>query len=167
MNVLITLVTVLAVATAHADGTATLAERAASIEQASNEPDGARVVIGHLSRTLGLSAATLRAQRAATRLDWGDLLVAHYMARRGSLRLEDLATEHRSGKTWEDLARDHAIDVAGLTDDVRHSEEAIEQRSEDKAPRGTVPGRTSAEARPGPARVPGRPGLDRPAAATV
>jgi hypothetical protein len=140
MILLFTLVILLGVAPVHAGETPTLAERAAAIEHAANEPDGARVVIGHLSRTLRLSAETLRAERTTTGLDWGDLLIAHHMARQGSLRLEDLVTAHRSGKAWEDIARDHAVDVARLTDDVRQSQEAIEQHAEDKGPRGTETG---------------------------
>jgi len=36
-------------------------------------PDGERVVLGHLSRKLGMSADALRAQRAQTGLGCGDL----------------------------------------------------------------------------------------------
>src|SRR5204862_469539 len=57
-----------------------LAERAAAIEAAAEEPDGERVVLGHLSRTLGMSAEALRAQRAQTGLGWGDLLIANRLS---------------------------------------------------------------------------------------
>src|SRR5205814_1251801 len=56
---------------AVAEPSVTLAERAAAIEAAAEEPDGERVVLGHLSRKLGMSAEALRAQRAQTGLGWG------------------------------------------------------------------------------------------------
>ena len=43
---------------------ATLEARAAAIENATAQPVGGRVVVGHLSRKLGISAEVLRQQRA-------------------------------------------------------------------------------------------------------
>jgi hypothetical protein len=43
---------------------ATLAELAAAIDRVATEPDGDRVVVGHISQTLATSAETLRADRA-------------------------------------------------------------------------------------------------------
>ena len=58
-----------ATAVAGADAL-TLAERAAAIERASQEPDGVRVVVGHLSRLLGMSVDALRTQRTERGLNW-------------------------------------------------------------------------------------------------
>ena len=46
----------------------TLEDRARAIERASTLPEGVRVVLGHLSRELALSAESLRAERAKTGL---------------------------------------------------------------------------------------------------
>ena len=58
-----------------------LSESVAAIERASTEPDGTRVVVGHISRKLGVSVETLRQERAQTGLGWGDLLLAHRLAK--------------------------------------------------------------------------------------
>ena len=110
----------------------TLANRAAAIERASQAPDGVRVVLGHLSRRLGLSVETLRAQKAQFGLNWGDLLIAHRVSRAADLPLEDIVAEFRSGKTWEEVAAARHVDVAPLVGQVQQSEEIVEQRSEDK-----------------------------------
>jgi hypothetical protein len=120
----------------------TLAERAAAIEGTANEPDGERVVLGHLSRKLGMSADVLRAQRAQTGLGWGDLLIANRLALETHTPLETLIAESRAGATWEDIAREHGADVERLGKDVRTSEEAMEQRSEDKYRHASTAGPT-------------------------
>ena len=119
----------------------TLADRAAAIEQTAEEPDGERVVLGHLSRKLNMSAETLRAQRAQTGLGWGDLFIANRLALETQAPFETLVAEMRGGQDWESVARAHGADLTRLESDVRASEEAMEQRTEDKSPHGTtVPG---------------------------
>jgi hypothetical protein len=49
----------------------TLEELAAAIDRVRTVPDGERVVVGHISRKLGLSVEVLRTQRARTGLDNG------------------------------------------------------------------------------------------------
>src|SRR5690349_717536 len=58
----------------------TLAQCAAAIDTAAAEPDGERVVLGHLSRKLRVSAETLRSQRMQTGLGWGELLIANRLS---------------------------------------------------------------------------------------
>src|SRR2546428_3674210 len=111
-----------------------LSERAAAIERASMEPDGTRVVVGHISRKLAISVETLRAQRAQTEFGWGDLLIAHRLAKVTGRTFEQIAAESRSGKTWEEIARVHDVDSAKLVADLQQSLDAIEKRSEDRPP---------------------------------
>jgi hypothetical protein len=116
----------------------TLAERAAAIERTAGEPDGERVVLGHLSRKLNMSAETLRAQRAQMGLGWGDLFIANRLALETQTPFETLVAEMRGGQDWESVARAHGADLQRLQTDVRASEEAVEQRSEDKSPHATT-----------------------------
>ncbi|HWO91051.1 MAG TPA: hypothetical protein VNP53_03700, partial [Methylomirabilota bacterium] len=51
----------------------TLEELATAIEGVRTGPDGERIVVGHISRKLAVSVEALRAQRAQTRLGWGEL----------------------------------------------------------------------------------------------
>lgn len=119
----------------------TLADRAAAIERTAGEPDGERVVLGHLSRKLNMSAETLRALRAQTGLGWGDVFIANRLALETQTPFETLVAEMRGGQNWESVARAHGADLERLQTDMRASEEAVEQRSEDKSPHATtVPG---------------------------
>lgn len=128
----------------------TLADRAAAIERTAAEPDGERVVLGHLSRKLSMSAETLRAQRAQTGLGWGDLLIANRLALETHASFETLVAEMRGGQDWESVARAHGADLERLQTDMRASEEAVEQRSEDKSPHATtVPGTGKGHGRSG------------------
>jgi hypothetical protein len=128
----------------------TLADRAAAIERTAGEPDGERVVLGHLSRKLSMSAETLRAQRAQTGLGWGDLLIANRLALETHVSFETLIAEMRGGQDWESVARAHGADLERLQIDTRASEEAVEQRSDDKAPHATtVPGSGKGHGRAG------------------
>ena len=128
-----------ATAVAGAD-TLTLAERAAAIERASQEPDGVRVVVGHLSRLLGMSVDALRTQRTERGLNWGELLIAIRLSRSTELPLDQIVGEFRSGKTWEEIAEAHQIDLPRFVGQVRHSQEVVEQHSEDRGPHAMDPG---------------------------
>jgi hypothetical protein len=112
----------------------TLAERAAAIESVAEAPDGERVVLGHLSRKLGMTADVLRAQRTRTGLGWGDIFIANRLAAETHEPLDDLVAELRGGKAWEDIARARGADLARLSADVRTTEDVVEQHAEDKAP---------------------------------
>jgi hypothetical protein len=112
----------------------TLEERAAVIERVSTEPDGARVVIGHLSRTLHMPTDELRTQRMQTGLGWGDLLVANLISKMAGLTFDQVAGEFGSGKSWEAIARDHQVNLEKLAGDVDRSEEIVERREEDRPP---------------------------------
>jgi len=119
----------------------TLADRAAAIERTAGEPDGERVVLGHLSRKLNMSAETLRSQRAQTGLGWGDVFIANRLALETQTPFEALVAELRGGQSWESVARAHGADLERLQADMRASVDAMEQRSEDKSPHATtVPG---------------------------
>ncbi|MBI3826705.1 MAG: hypothetical protein HY294_11960 [Candidatus Rokubacteria bacterium] len=115
-----------------------LEERAAAIERSSKAPDGDRVVVGHLSRKLGVPVETLRMQRARTGLGWGDLLIANRLAGDTGLPVEQLAAEFRDGGSWTAVARAHGGRVEALIQDVGQTQEAVERRSEDRAPRTDV-----------------------------
>jgi hypothetical protein len=100
----------------------------------STERDGARVVVGHLSRKLRMPVDDLQTQRKQTGLGWGEILIANLMSRTARLTFDEIVGEFRSGKSWEGIARDHHVNLEKLADDVDRSQEIVEQREEDKAP---------------------------------
>ena len=136
----------------------TLADRAAAIERVVGEREGFRVVVGHISRELGIGVDTLRAQHAQTGLGWGELLVAHRLAREAKLGFDQVVTEYRAGKSWEDLARGHNADLQKLTTLIGRSQTTVEQRNEDKAPPATVGTPSVAPPSGGMPGAPGRRG---------
>ena len=139
---------------AVAEPSVPLAERAAAIEAAAEEPDGERVVLGHLSRKLGMSAEALRAQRAQSGLGWGDLLIANRLSLETHAPFEALVAEMRGGRDWESVARAHGADLERLASDVRTSEETVEQHAEDKGPHATTaPGSGKGHGRGGGGRA--------------
>src|SRR5206468_4386317 len=76
-------VTMIAVAQAP-----TLADRAAAIDRVVTQPEGYRVVVGHISRELSIVVDTLRAQHAQTGLSWGEILIAHRVSREAKVSFD-------------------------------------------------------------------------------
>ena len=135
-------VTMIAVAQAP-----TLADRAAAIDRVVTQPQGYRVVVGHISRELVIVVDTLRAQHAQTGLSWGEILVAHRVSREAKVSFDQIAAEYRTGRSWEELARDHKVDLQKITAAIQRWQSVVEQRAEDKAPPPT--GGTPSVAPPG------------------
>lgn len=113
----------------------TLEERADAIERVSKGPDGDRVVVGHLSRSLRIPVETLRGERARTGLGWGELLIVHRLATMTKRSVDDVVADYRAGKGWTEIARSGDADLARLIADVKRTQEVVEQRGEDQAPR--------------------------------
>jgi len=130
---LLALALAVTVPTAMPAEAATLAELAAAIDHVATEPDGDRVVVGHISRTLATSAETLRADRARARLGWGDFLIAYRLSHEGELSFDAIVADVHGGKAWPDIVGDH-MDFATLVAEIERSKDMMEQRSEDKGP---------------------------------
>jgi hypothetical protein len=115
---------------------ASLADTAAAIDHVLTEREGYRVVVGHISRVLGITVDTLRDQQRQSGLSWGQMLVAHRLSREAktTVSFEQVAVDFRSGKSWEDIARAYGVDLAPLVTTLQRSQAAVEQRSEDRAP---------------------------------
>jgi hypothetical protein len=146
----------------------TLEDRAAAFDRASKEPDGDRIVVGHISRALGVSVEKLRAQHTQSGLGWGDLLIAHRIAKAASSSVDDIVAESRNGKSWDAIARDRNVDVQRLVADVQRSQDAVEQRADDKGkPPPAEIGNRPEGPRPGPSASPPSPGATRGAPGAI
>lgn len=132
VGLLIVMVFVLGAAVAWSADSPTLEERADAIERVAKEPDGDRVVVGHLSRSLKISVGTLREERARTGLGWGELLIAHRLATLTKRSLDDVVADFRAGKGWSDIAQAGQADFVRVIADVKRTQEVVEHRSEDQ-----------------------------------
>jgi len=113
----------------------TLDELAIAIDKLRAEPDGERIVIGHISRKLGVSVERLRAEQAQTKLGWGELFIAKLMcSKTPKLTVDQVTAEFRSGVGWTDIARHHNVHLDQLIAEAQQSQQAMEQRTEDRAP---------------------------------
>ena len=132
---LVAITVFLAVGLTWGAGPPTLEELAAAIDRVRTGPDGERVVAGHISRKLAVSVEVLRAQQAQTKLGWGELLIANLLlSKTTKLTVDHVVAEFRSGKGWADIAHHHNVSLDQLIEDVQQSQQAMEQRAEDRAP---------------------------------
>jgi hypothetical protein len=134
----LTVALVLGLTVAVAAQAPTLAERAAAIDHVLKEREGQRVVVGHMSRELGVDAETLRAQQTRTGLTWGELLIAHRVARAAQLDLDQIVAEFRRSVSWEDVIHAHGVDLQRITTLIERSETTMEAHGDDRAPRSTA-----------------------------
>jgi hypothetical protein len=104
-------------------------------------------VAGHISRKLGVSVEVLRAQQAQTMLGWGELFIANLLSKATKLTVEQVVVEFRSGKGWTNIAHHHNVGLDQLIEEVQQSQQAMEQRSEDRAPP------RSSESQPSPGKT--------------
>jgi hypothetical protein len=113
----------------------TLEGLATAIDRLQTGPEGERVVLGHISRKVGVSVETLRTQQAKTKLEWGELFIANMIcSKTPKLTVDQVAAEFRSGVGWTEIARHHNVRIDQLVAEVQQSQEAMEQRTEDRAP---------------------------------
>lgn len=126
------------------DSSAKLDEHVSAINRAAQTPKGEEVVATRLSKELGIPASTLEAQRAQTKLGWGELLIANRLAQRSGLSFDQIVGEFRSGKGWGKIANEHNVNLGQLVSDVRRSAHAVEAEG-----RRGERGRSSGASEPG------------------
>jgi hypothetical protein len=76
------------------------------------------VAVERMARFLGTSADALRAERASSRLGWGDVFISHRIATRGGHPIEKVFAARRSGAAWEQIAEEARVDADALVQDV-------------------------------------------------
>jgi hypothetical protein len=91
-------------------------------------------VVGHISRKLAVSVEVLRAQHAQTRLGWGEVLIANLLSQATKLTVDQVVAEFKGGKRWAVIAHNHNVNLDQLINELRQSQQAMEQRAEDRAP---------------------------------
>jgi hypothetical protein len=81
--------------------------------------DAVAAAVDRMAKFLDTSADVLRAERASTRLGWGDVFVAHRIATRGGHPIAKVFAARRSGAAWSEIAEEaRVVDAGALVQDV-------------------------------------------------
>jgi hypothetical protein len=84
-------------------------------------------VLSAAATSLGVSAESLRQEKAQYKATCGELFVAHQIATASKGDFKALMTEARSGKTWGVLAKEKNIDMDTMSKRAREFEEALKK----------------------------------------
>jgi hypothetical protein len=112
-----------------ADAAAPLDDHARALNRAAQTPEGERRVVEHLSQELKVPAAMLRAQREQSRLGWGELSIAYRVSQKTGVPLEQLIAEHKSGKGWGEIAKEHNVKLGPIVSEAKESSRALEAKT--------------------------------------
>ena len=91
---------------------------AAAIDRTTAAPAAEADAIERMAGFLSTTSETLRAERASTRLGWGDLFIAHRIATRGGHPVAKVFAARRTGAAWGEIAGDARVEPEALVQDV-------------------------------------------------
>jgi hypothetical protein len=89
---------------------------AAAVDRATTP--AAAAAVDRMAKFLDTTPDVLRAERASTRLGWGDVFVAHRIATRGGHPIAKVFAARRSGAAWGEIAEEARVDAGALVQDV-------------------------------------------------
>ena len=115
-----------------ADPAASLDDHAKAVNRAGTTPEGERRVVEQLSKELNVPAATLRAQREQSKLGWGELSIAYRLSQKTGIPVDTLIAEHKSGKGWGAIAKEHNLKLGPIVSDVKKSNQALEAKAKQR-----------------------------------
>jgi hypothetical protein len=90
----------------------------AAVDQTPITPQAETAAVGRMAKFLGTSPEALRAQRASTKLGWGDLFVSHRIATRGGHPIDKVFGARRTGAPWGAIAEEAGVQPDLLVGDV-------------------------------------------------
>lgn len=105
------------------------------IDREAQQERGEERVLARLSADLALSEETLRAQKQSTNLSYGNLFIAHSLARATGNTFESIVSTHHNGKAWGQIAQEHNIKLGNVVSNARRSSNAIEAQRRNDARR--------------------------------
>jgi hypothetical protein len=114
--VLSLLVVVLAVSPAAAQDR--LDAAAVAVDRATAPPTAETVAVDRMAKFLDTAPDVLRAERASSRLGWGDVFIAHRIAARGGHPVAKVFAARRTGAAWSAIAEEARVEPDALLRDV-------------------------------------------------
>ena len=91
---------------------------AAALDRATATPQTEAAGVDRLAQFLGTAPDVLRAERASTKLGWGDLFISHRIATRGGHPIDKVFAARRSGAPWGTIAEEAGVQPDLLVADV-------------------------------------------------
>jgi len=132
-------------ASVHADDE--LDTLAAGVERTATTPQAERTAVDRIARALATTPDSLRAERASSRLGWGDLYIAHRIATRSGHPVDKVVGARRSGATWTQIAEEAGVEPVLIAQDVLATWPELKPRPATPAPAASEPPRDKAAER--------------------
>ena len=90
----------------------------AAVDRATTPAAAEAAAVDRMAKFLDTTPDVLRAERASTRLGWGEVFVAHRIATRGGHPIAKVFAARRSGAAWGEIAEEARVDAGALVQDV-------------------------------------------------
>jgi hypothetical protein len=132
-------------ASVHADPE--LDTLAAGVERTATTPQAERAAVDRIAKALSTTPDTLRAERASSRLGWGDLYIAHRIATRGGHPVHKVVAARGSGATWAQIAEEAGVEPVLIAQDVLATWPELKPKPDVPAPAASEPPRDKAAER--------------------
>jgi len=91
---------------------------AAAVDRATATPQAEAAGVDRMAKLLGTTPDALKAERASTKLGWGDLFMSHRIATRGGHPVDKVFAARRSGASWGTIAEEGGVPPDLLVGDV-------------------------------------------------
>jgi lipoprotein-anchoring transpeptidase ErfK/SrfK len=113
MKTIFLTILVLASVTAVGLKAASIQKTIANINADASKPGGPEQVLKSISASTHVPAATLEKQKAASGLSYGDLFIAHSIAKASGKNFEEIAALKTKGQTWDAIADANNVSLGG------------------------------------------------------
>jgi hypothetical protein len=110
---LLTIAVLLSVAAAVLVHASSIEATMASINADAKKEGGPARVLQSISASTGVPVATLEKEKAKTNLNYGDLFVAHAIAKASGKSFNDIAGMKMKGQSWETIAAANNVSLDG------------------------------------------------------
>ena len=92
---------------------ASISATIANINADANKPGGPEQVLKSISASTHVPVATLEKEKAKSGLSYGDLFIAHSIAKASGKSFEEIVTLKKQGQTWDKIADDNNVSLGG------------------------------------------------------
>jgi hypothetical protein len=85
----------------------------ANINADAGKPGGPAKVLQSISASTHVPVATLEKQKTKTGMTYGDLFIAHSIAKAAGKSFDEIAAQKSKGGDWDKIAADNNVDLGG------------------------------------------------------